>query len=302
MHGRTIVTTERREISVLTMNCLGLPVPVPGLRRRLIALGAAIAALGVDVACLQEVGRWRYLPLLRHRDNEWPAITTFAHPYAPKGGLVTLSRLSVDHNAYHTYRERGAPTSLHMTERYQAKGVQTTVLQSDPPLVVLNTHLAANYSARWSYTNSYARVERAQLRELAEVVRAIPDDMLVIVAGDFNVPRGSWLYDEFRSATGVIDPLADATEPTYRPGPGVPLRAAQALDHVFVRAPLHLELTMNAELCLGDPVWLAHGTRGYLSDHLGVKLHLRWRDQPLPPSGSSDNPADPDPRPPIPAP
>jgi endonuclease/exonuclease/phosphatase family metal-dependent hydrolase len=276
------VNTQRNEISVLTMNCLGLPVPVPGLRRRLVALGAAIAALGVDVACLQEVGRWRHLPLLRHDDTEWPYLTSFAHPYAPKGGLVTLSRLPILSNAYHTYKERGTSTSLHMTERYQAKGVQTTVLQADPPLIVLNTHLAANYTARWSYTNSYAKVERAQLRELAEVVRAIPDDALVIIAGDFNVPRNSWLYDEFRSATGVIDPLVDATEPTYRPGPGVPTRAAQALDHIFVRAPRHFELTMHAELCLGDPVWLAHGTRGYLSDHLGIRLHLQWQAQPFP--------------------
>lgn len=268
----------QRELTIVTQNCLGLPVPVPGLRRRLRALGSALANLGADVACLQEVGSWRHLPALRHADHSWPNAVAITHPYAPKGGLVTLARPQMIHTAYHAFVERGSLASLHATERYQGKGVlSTTIVVGDEPIIVFNTHLAANYAAQWSYTNPYARVERSQLRELAQLVRDVPLETLVIVAGDFNVPRRSWLYEEFRAATGLIDPLADATEPTYRPLPGLPARAAQALDHVFVRAPQTADLELHSELCFGDQVMLAHGTHGFLSDHLGVRLTVRWQ-------------------------
>lgn len=267
------------QLSVLTMNCLGLPVPLPGLRRRLLALGKAIADSCVDVACLQEVGRWRYLPMLRHAESYWTNAVAMAHPYAPKGGLATLVRPTTIETSYHMFQERGSAASLHATERYQAKGVlRTTIMVADRPAVVLNTHLSANYSANWSYTNPYAKVERAQLRELGEVVRAIPEETPLIVAGDFNVPRASWLYEEFRAATGLHDPLADATEPTYRPMPGIPDRAAQPLDHIFVRLPRTHTYTIRSELCFREPVLLAHGVSGYLSDHLGVRLTLSWND------------------------
>jgi endonuclease/exonuclease/phosphatase family metal-dependent hydrolase len=237
-------------------------------------LGKAIVEAQVDVACLQEVWRWRHIPLLRH-DDAWPDAVAVPHSYAPKGGLVTLSRLQVVDTVYYVFQERGSVASLHATERHQAKGVLKTVLRLDAhDIVLLNTHLAANYTASWSYTNPYAKVERRQLREIAEIVRDVPADTLVIVSGDFNVPRGSWLYHEFRAATGLIDPLAHSDEPTFRPPPGLPARAIQALDHIMVRVPNGLPVKLSAELCFRDPVLLPHGTTGYLSDHLGVRFQL----------------------------
>ena len=76
------------------------------------------------------------------------------------------------------------------------------------PIVVLNTHLTANYSGDWRSDNRYTRNERCQLEQLAETVRAQSADTLVLVAGDFNIPRGSGLYHEFMQASGLTDPLA----------------------------------------------------------------------------------------------
>lgn len=264
-------------LRVLTINCLGLPVPVPGLRRRLIALGRAIADSESDVACLQEVGQWRHLGLLRHDQSRWPHAVALDYPYAPKGGVVILSRVPAYNPDYHAYRERGRRVGLQTPERLQGKGVLQIATEVDgQPLFVLNTHLAANYNAQWSYNNPYAKVERAQLKELAGVLAELPREAIVIVAGDFNVPRRNWLYQEFLAATNLHDPLAGSREPTYRPLPGMPARAVQALDHILVRAPQDLEIEAYSELCFGEPALLAHGTTGFLSDHLGVRLTLGW--------------------------
>ncbi len=169
--------------------------------------------------------------------------------------------------------------SLHTAERLQGKGILRAVIQvGGRSVVVLNTHLAANYSANWSYTNPYVKVERTQLREVAAAVQAEPPEAIVVVAGDLNVPRGSWLYREFLLQAGLHDPMSTSTEPTYRPLPGMPARAAQALDHVLVRPPRDRAIITRAELCFNEPVLLAHGTIGYLSDHLGVRTTLTWQE------------------------
>lgn len=279
----------KRELSIVTLNCMGLPMPLPGIRQRLRVLGAALAAADDDIVCLQEVGRWRYLPLLHHHDARWPFVAATTHPYAPKGGLATFARVPIVEQEYHRFEARGSAASLHATERYQNKGMlAATLVVAGQRVVVINTHLAANYAANWSYTNVYAKVERAQLREMAALVQQLPADTLVIVAGDFNVPRGSWLYKELCNLAGLIDPLAFSHEPTYRPMPGMPARAAQALDHVFVRVPPALFATFDAALCFGEPVVLQHGRTGYVSDHIGVRLRLKW--QPAQPvrSGQQD--------------
>lgn len=263
-------------------------MPLPGIRQRLRVLGAALAAGDDDIVCLQEVGRWRYLPLLHYDDRRWPFVAAAAHPYAPKGGLATFARVPILDQEYRRFEARGSAASLHATERYQNKGMlAATLVVAGQHVVVINTHLAANYAANWSYTNPYAKVERAQLREVADLVQQLPTDTLVIVAGDFNVPRGSWLYKELCNLADLVDPLAASHESTYRPMPGMPARAAQALDHIFLRVPPALSASFDAALCFEEPVVLQHGKTGYVSDHLGVRLRLRW--QPAQPTISAQH-------------
>jgi endonuclease/exonuclease/phosphatase family metal-dependent hydrolase len=274
MHGRDSSETQ---LTLVTFNCMGLPFTLPGMRQRLRVAGAALASSSADIACLQEVGRWRYLPLLHHDDGRWPFVAAAEHSYAPKGGLATLARVPILAQEYQRFEARGSAASLHATERYQNKGMLfTTLMLAGQAVVVINTHLAANYNADWRYTNPYAKVERAQLREVVAAVSAIPSHTLVVVAGDFNVPRHSWLYKELCNLAGLLDPLAASHEPTYRPLPGIPARAAQALDHILVRVPPVLSPTFDAALCFGEPVLLQRSTMGYLSDHIGVRLRITW--------------------------
>ena len=53
-----------------------------------------------------------------------------------------------------------------------ADRMATRFVQAGVPIVVLNTHLNANYSGDWRPTNRYTHNEREQLRQLAEIVAA----------------------------------------------------------------------------------------------------------------------------------
>jgi endonuclease/exonuclease/phosphatase family metal-dependent hydrolase len=260
--------------SLLTLNSFG--VPTGATRRRLAALARELNAHNCSTVALQEVqahGYRRLLVAASAGSYPWQAFEPFAH--APKGGLLTLSRLPIERSRFTLYRSRAISHPPAVMDWMLHKGVLETQATLDGvQIVVLNTHLNANYSGDWSQTNRYTRNEREQLRQLAEIVAEQPDQAVVITCGDFNFPRGSWLYDEFLAASGMVDALAGDTRPTYRTPPGIPARYALPIDFVFVRAPALPSFTMQADLRFGEKVEVAARRTAYLSDHLGIELRI----------------------------
>jgi endonuclease/exonuclease/phosphatase family metal-dependent hydrolase len=265
-------------VRLLTFNCFGVPFAARS-RARLITLGRELNESDLDIICLQEVQFAPYVALLRRVLPGFPhvAFTPFVH--APKGGLVTLSRWPVEQTHFHLYTTRGPWHTPAVADRLLHKGMLITrITMHQTPVVVLNTHLLANYSGDWSRHNRYARHQHAQLRQLGQVVNSLGRDRAVVVAGDLNVPRGSWLYHGLVQASDLRDPLAGDTHPTYRQAFLMPGRYAQPIDFVFVRPPAAQRLTASARLVLQEKVWLVTGQHDYLSDHCGVQADITWLD------------------------
>jgi hypothetical protein len=104
-----------------------------------------------------------------------------------------------------------------LLDRLFFKGMLITkLIWSKIPIVIINTHLLANFAGDWGPHGMYARVEEKQLRQLAETVQSQPMDSVIIVVGDFNVPRGGGLYHDFLVHSGLTDLLAGDTRPTLR--------------------------------------------------------------------------------------
>jgi endonuclease/exonuclease/phosphatase family metal-dependent hydrolase len=264
--------------SLLTLNCFG--VPTGTTRRRLCGLARELEHSDHAIVTFQEVQAHRYRRLLSEACASYQtrAYEPFAH--APKGGLLTLARLPIERARFTLYRSRIISHALALMDWMLHKGVlETQVTLAGAPIVVLNTHLNANYSGDWSESNRYTYNQREQLLQLAEIVAAQPAEALVIACGDFNVPRGCWLYDEFLTASGMLDPLAGDPRPTYRTPPGVPVRYALPIDFAFVRAPALPGLQISADLRFRDRIALAAGQPIYLSDHLGIELQVAWDER-----------------------
>lgn len=259
--------------TTLTMNCFG--VPTPTTRRRLRILSDALNQLDADVVCLQEVQAHPYRRLLIKACTSYPhhAYTPFAH--APKGGLLTLSRHPITESRFVLYRTRGLWYTPALADWILHKGVLFTHLQIDSqPIVLMNTHLTANYSGDWSPKNRFAQQEWSQLQQLAELVNLQPADHLVMVAGDFNIPRGSWLSDQFLEQSGLIDPLAGNLQPTFRSWTGMPMRYAAAIDFNLVRVPPALKLNIESAFRFDNKVQAPTGRELYLSDHTAIEVRL----------------------------
>jgi endonuclease/exonuclease/phosphatase family metal-dependent hydrolase len=260
--------------TLLTFNCLGLPRV--GTPRRLLTLARELEGAPYDAVCLQEVQAVAYRKLLIQ------ACASYTSAYAPniygaRGGLLTLARQPITSIQYIGYRDRGRWSSPAIMDWPLHKGVLCTSLAlGNLVVVVLNTHLNPNYRGNWSPNNHFTRTERAQLRQLAEIANTQPGAALVVAAGDFNIPRASWLYDEFLALSGLDDPLVGDPRPTYRPPSFVPKRYALPLDFVLVRAPRLPDFQVRADLRFRERLPLIGGGTGYLSDHCAVELRLSW--------------------------
>jgi endonuclease/exonuclease/phosphatase family metal-dependent hydrolase len=262
-------------LTLVTFNCLG--APGLGAARRLLALARELNRRADAVVCLQEVQAHIYRRLLVGACIAYSAHAFEPFVHAPKGGLLTLARSPIEEVGFTLFRDRGLWYTPAVADWILHKGVLRIRQTCDGlPVIVLNTHLTANYLGDWRGDNLFTRNERAQLRQLAELVRSESPDALVLVAGDFNIPRGSWLYKEFIAESGLLDPLAGDTRPTVRLPRGLPARYAAPIDFALLRAPTPLRLHVASDLLFREKILVGERRWAYLSDHCGLELRLTW--------------------------
>ena len=142
----------------------------------------------------------------------------------------------------------------------------------DVPVVVINTHIIANYNGDWERRGVFARMQGKQLRQLADTVAAQPSNALVAVVGDFNIPRGSHLYHDLLQQTGLVDVLAGDLRPTHRPPRGVPAHYSLPIDFVFTRVPSSLSLQITGDLRFSSKLNLTQKHLDYVSDHNAIEV------------------------------
>jgi endonuclease/exonuclease/phosphatase family metal-dependent hydrolase len=230
-------------------------------RARLRALSAVLEGSDYDIVCLQELWFPQNFALLRSLTPSFPYVSHAARYPFVGGGVVTLSRIPILGQRFVRYRRHGAPRA----EMVFRKGVLTTrFAQDDVFFAVSNTHLSANKTGSWDRSQPFTLVQRAELAELASAVGRITTGEPSIVVGDFNVPRDSWLFSDFRRATGLHDAFDGSAESTFRSWSG------GSLDQVLVSPGM----TASVALALTEKTRLADGQCAYLSDHYGVAADI----------------------------
>lgn len=269
--------------SLLTLNCFGLWLP--NTRRRLLALTKELEGRSYQVVCLQEIQLHKYRKLLLEGCASYSYAVFEPYIHSPKGGLLTLSRLPITSTFFQPYEERGLWYTPMLLDRSFFKGMLITKLTwGRIPMVIINTHLLANFAADWERRGMYARVEEKQLRQLAETVRSQSLDSIVIVAGDFNIPRGGGLYHDFLAHSGLTDLLEGDTRATLRlPSllSEAPSQFSLPIDYVLVRMPEKHSFKVDCDLCFTGKYWVNSGHQSYLSDHHGIELGIGRKSIPL---------------------
>ncbi len=261
-----------KSISLLTLNCFGLWLPNTG--RRLLAFAQELERSSYQIVCLQEIQLHQYQELLVKATPSYSHAIYERYFHCPKGGLLTLSRIPIIDKFFVPYQDRGLWYTPMLLDRLFYKGMLITRLRwEDIPIIIINTHILANFVGDWERHGMYARVEEKQLVQLANTVRDQPVNALILVVGDFNIPRGSKLYFEFLASSGLTDALAGDVRPTLRTPIRLPSQYSLAIDYVFFRMPKEHALKINCDLCFTGKYFI-HKHEGYLSDHNGIEFQI----------------------------
>ncbi|RIK30015.1 MAG: hypothetical protein DCC52_06955 [Chloroflexi bacterium] len=234
-----------------------------------------------QVLCFQEIQQNSYLALLKRNLTAYTHHAFERNRFAPKGGLYTATRLAVQSSEFFAYQNRGRMVSLGVADWALNKGVLVSRLQVGAQrMIVMNTHLHANYGGNWDPEHSFAKIQRDQIEHLADLVNAQASDALVIVCGDFNFPRGAFLYDELLKRTNMFDPLANDPRPTYRPFRIIPgaKKWAIPIDFVLLRLASWPRLEFKADIHHIQDTTRALPHQRFLTDHNALSLHVTWDD------------------------
>jgi hypothetical protein len=264
------------EFSLLSLNTFGLPMFL-GLGR-LMRLTRQLDQYSPSVLCFQEIQQNAYVPLLNRGLPDYPHQAFETSLFAPKGGLYTAARLPLREMQFVPYENRGRPFSAGFADWALNKGVlQSRYEVSGQTIIVMNTHLHANYAGAWNPENAMSRIQLDQVRDLAMMVKQQPSDALVIVCGDFNFPRGTFLYDELLELSGLHDPLAEDPRPTYRPFPLLnKTKWAIPIDFVLYRLPAARKLQFEADIIEIEDTSRALRPQRFLTDHNALTLRAHW--------------------------
>lgn len=264
------------DFSLLSLNTFGLPLFLGW--NRLARMMRLLDRMPVSVMCFQEIQQKAYIRLLLRNLPDFPH-SAYEHSwFAPKGGLFTAGRIPLGESHFVPYANRGKPLSPGIADWALNKGVLISTFQvAGQPIVVMNTHVHANYGGNWDPSNAMARIQSDQMQHLAQLVNEQPADTMVIVCGDFNFPRGTFLYDKLVNEGGLIDPLAEDERPTYRPFPLIPTdKWSIPIDFVLVRPPANSRLSLEADIShIQDADRLIPYLR-FLTDHNALILNVKW--------------------------
>jgi hypothetical protein len=179
------------DFSLLTLNCFGIPFSRGRLGRLATVLGGRHPPM--NMLCFQEVQQHSYRRILLERLPDYPYNAVDQAGPTPGGGLLTVANVPLENWRFMPYQNRGRMLSVGVADWLLGKGILETVLRvEDQLVVVLNTHLQANYQGVWQQENRLAQIQYDQVLQLVDTVLAQPDEAIVVVCGDFNFPRQSF--------------------------------------------------------------------------------------------------------------
>ncbi|RPI35117.1 MAG: hypothetical protein EHM70_00665 [Chloroflexota bacterium] len=266
---------EMNSFSILSLNTFGVPFYLSFWRIK--QLAAELIRLAPSVICLQEIQQNAYLPLLQIGLKDYPTRVYYRNRFAPKGGVFTASAAGcpIARSAFIPFPNRGVPLSIGFADWALNKGVLLADLEiRGLRVIVMNTHLQANYFSDWQPSNRQTQIQLAQVKTLAETARAQPEDAWVFVCGDFNFPRRSPAYEQMLAHSGLTDALANDTRPTYQPFPLASSKWQIPLDYCFYRMPAGKAGRVKADILPIENSRARWPFQRFLTDHHALILYI----------------------------
>ncbi|MCR4328515.1 MAG: endonuclease/exonuclease/phosphatase family protein [Patescibacteria group bacterium] len=259
-------------MTLLTLNCFGVPLVAPRASERMRLIVHHIQSLNPDIVCLQEI----FLPW--HKRIFSTALQQWRHRYIPRNGifgtgagLCIFSKFPMSNATFNEFSDVGRWSSITLADKLVEKGWMEISFDTPRPFRIFHTHLTCNYAGDYHPIHRIARIQRIQLYEMSTAVRKVPRHIPAFIVGDLNVPPESSLLRSFLKATKSTD-LTPGTVPSVR---------GNHYRFPILFSPIISNFKVDYILGRGIPptataTWryvFGHGEK--LSDHLGILLDIK---------------------------
>lgn len=265
-------------IRIVSLNTFGAPFLSKDIGKRFRLIADSLQGENPDIICLQEVVLYPHLRLLKKLLADYPYVKYKRFLYGPKGGLVIFSKLPLEGSAFINFSDRGSLRNKSLVARIMRYGVLSVRL-SGMPITIYNTHLTPNMDVEYTEENRFTKFSASQLAQIARIVQQeLKWKRNVIIAGDFNIPHDSFLYEDFLKTSGLRDVFAARREPTYHEEFLPEGKDGHTIDYIFVSASNAAVRTLATDYVIERPV-KHNGEHLYLSDHIGLLAHLQIQER-----------------------
>jgi sphingomyelin phosphodiesterase 2 len=266
-------TIHMTSLRILSLNTFGAPILSRNISKRFRLIADILSEQDADIICLQEVVLYPHLRLLKSLLTGFPYVHYKKFLYGPKGGIVIFSKYPVAEQIFYDFTDRGSIRNKSFVGQIMRYGVLGIRLQ-EVPITVFTTHLTPNMDVDYTHENRYSRFQSSQLFQVAKYLH---DEILwkreVIIAGDFNIPADSYLYQDFIQASGLTNIFSHMKDPTYHEAFLPDGKLAHQIDYIFYSGHNYGVKPLHSEYILEHPL-RQNGEEFYLSDHIGLKAQL----------------------------
>lgn len=273
-------------LSILSFNTMGTPLIRSHQTRNFLSIsrhllnrfrkmGELLNDSDVDILLLQEVHVIQLLNMLKRRLTKYPYVAFEPFVYGPRGGLVIFSKVPIENITYTNFRERGKLKDKALISSIIKNGILCTKI-AGTKIMILNTYLTGDFDHKWTPDSPFAYIQESQLRQIADLLTLLKQvGNTVIIGGDFNAPKSSYLYEQFTHLAPVIDPFISYTDHTYHPE-YLPSHVPPArLDYIFIPKPHPTLQIVTTEQLFTQKIQLQNKRYAHLSDHIALQLNLK---------------------------
>ncbi|GCE22242.1 endonuclease/exonuclease/phosphatase family protein [Dictyobacter kobayashii] len=274
--------TNNFTFSLASFNTHGVVFPSLLVREKHSLIGQSLEQLSPDMINLQEVWSYDSLRVFKKSLCSYPYAAYKHGIFGPKAGLVTFSRFPLTAVEFVNFPPVAEPRKKkwinQLKRSLKKKGVLVSTY-TENLLTICNVHLVANGDADWSASSRYYSAHEhdiAALTDLLNLFTQKESGQLIIVSGDFNIPKCSDLYQKFIAISQATDLFEYDESPTYHKEFLFPGQIPHRIDYIFAfsQSPLHIG---HKELLFQERFSLSSGEYQYLSDHIGLCIRIHTR-------------------------
>lgn len=257
------------KLSIASFNTFGVSLNFYNLTLRYKAIADYFDTSNVDVIHFQEVFTYFHLSLLQNSLKNYPYCQYKKSYMGPRGGLVIFSRHVLTDTRFINFSKKFIPLQSKL-ELLTQKGILISRLRGFD-ISLINTHLTVVINHDWSNTSRYYQELASEINELHKVIKNNTKDAMII-SGDFNIVRGSFLYKKLINLEQLFDPFKKDNRPTRHKA--FSTRKPNCIDYVFIYGNKNMYKIVDKKYLFSNKIRLKNNQAGYASDHIGLQITL----------------------------